>query len=152
VYTFAHDEAQSLAVWAVDKLTPDEWGQHCDHMRQVARWSTTTQRRAAIIIIPGNAFDRPDAVRRAELTRLTNAPGYDPFLALITPNVAARGIVTLFKWVQTKPRWVLETFPDTVSGLVWLEECRGEALPALHAMTADVMIRARRAGLRAACK
>jgi hypothetical protein len=152
MYTFAHDEALSIGVWVVDKPTPDEWAQHFEHLRQLARWSPANGRRAAIMLVPGSAFDRPDALRRAELARLTAAPGYDPFIALVTPNAAARGLLTVLRWMQPRPRWELEPFADTESALGWLEGRRGGALPALRAMTTEVLGRARRAGLKASIR
>lgn len=150
MYSFSHDEAASLAVWVLDRPEPDDWKAHFGHMRDVARWSTRNKQRAAVVIVPGGAFDRPDALGRAELSRLSEAPGYDPFLALVTPNVAARGMVTMIKWLQMRPRWELEPFGDVAGALDWLEQRRGEPLPGLRIMVERTLRQARDRGLRIA--
>lgn len=150
MYSFAHDEANSLAVWVVDRLDADEWQLHFEHLRSLAQWSTRTKRRAAVVLVPGNAFDRPNALIRAELARLSGAVGYDPFLAIVTPNVAARGLLTMLQWVQRRPRWELEAFGDVASALYWLERRRGQPLPGLRIMVDRTLRRARDSGLRIA--
>jgi hypothetical protein len=150
MYSFAHDEANALAVWVVDHLDAEEWQLHFDHLRELAQWSTRTKRRAAVVLVPGNAFDRPNALIRAELARLSEVAGDDPFLALVTPNVAARGLLTMIQWVQRRPRWELEDFGDASAALYWLERRRGAPLPALRIMVDRTLRRAREHRLRVA--
>src|ERR1700743_896120 len=116
MYLHRHDERAGLAIWLFDKATDVEWEAHFAHLRPLPPWAKPGGRRVAAILITKD-FDRPDAKRRAELARLTEAPGYDPYVAFVSANVAVRAMLTMFSWVQKTPRYEMDFFATTIDAV-----------------------------------
>ena len=134
MYMSAHDERRGLAVWSISSMTDAEWDLHFEDMARITTWPRPAARRAAVLLLLGGAFARPDAKKRLRLAEASDAPGYDPFLAIVTQNPVARGVLTVLSWTHTKPKYVVSIFGDTPSARAWLEEKRGEALPEIGAL------------------
>jgi hypothetical protein len=138
VYLHRHDNREALAIWAfLGGVTGAEWDQHFAHLRDIATWSTKTGRRAACVLLAPD-FDPPDAKRRRELATLTDAAGYDPFVAFVSPNAAIRAVLTVFKWVQKTPKYEMDFFPDTKEAVHWLGTKRGGPLDRLDRLVMEV--------------
>ncbi|AKF08270.1 hypothetical protein [Sandaracinus amylolyticus] len=148
MYVHAHDPVRGLAVWYFRDATDEDWAQHFAHLDEIATWSRTTGKRAACVLVVGR-FDVPDAKRRAELAWHTEQPGYDPYVAFIAPNAAVRGALTVMSWLQKKPRFESGFVSSPEEAQAWLEERRGEPLPALGRMIDGVLARAGHAAPRA---
>jgi hypothetical protein len=144
MYLRRHDERAGAAVWLFDNANQDEWVAHFADLRQIAAWAKPAGRRVAAVLIFRD-FDRPDAKARAELARLTEAPGYDPYVAFVSANFAVRAMLTMFSWVQKAPRYEMDYFGTTAQALSWLEGRRG-ALGALQALIEEVRQEYRRSG------
>jgi hypothetical protein len=144
MYLHRHDEDGKLAVWLFDKATEQEWEAHFEHLKQLAAWPASRGKRAACVLISG-AFDRPTTRQRVTLARLTEAPGYDPYVAFVMPNLAVRSVLTMMGWVQKAPRYEMSFFPGTAEGLTWLHEKRSDARPGLQAMVDAVLEEQRKA-------
>jgi hypothetical protein len=138
MYVHRHDSQEAVAVWSFNRTTPEEWDEHFGHLREVATWSRATAKRAACLLIGGKDFDRPDAKRRQELAQLTEAPGYDPYVAFVTPNTALRAVLTVFKWVQKAPKYEMDFFGSSSEGVHWLARQRGGRIIVLERMLRDV--------------
>jgi hypothetical protein len=136
MYLERHDERTGAAVWLFDNASAGDWARHFDDLRKVAEWKKPGGRRVAAMLIFRD-FDRPDAKTRAELARLTEAPGYDPHVAFVTANFAVRAMLTMFSWMQKAPRYDMDYFGTTAAGQAWLEGRRG-ALPILETMIREV--------------
>jgi hypothetical protein len=136
MYLERHDERAGAAVWLFDNADPEDWANHFADLRKVAEWTKPGGRRAAAMLIIRD-FDRPDPMTRAELARLTEAPGYDPYVAFISPNFAVRAMLTMFSWVQKTPRYEMDYFGTTDEAIVWLEGRRA-ALPVLRGLVRDL--------------
>jgi hypothetical protein len=136
MYLDRHDERSGAAVWLFDNASADDWARHFAHLRKLAEWKKPAGRRVAAVLIFRD-FDRPDAKTRAELARLTEAPGYDPHVAFVTANFAVRAMLTMFSWMQKAPLYEIDYFGTTSEGLTWLEGRRG-TLPALQTMIRDL--------------
>jgi hypothetical protein len=94
MYLSRHDERDALAVWFFHRSTSAAWDEHVGDVLSVGGWSRACGKRGAVVPITSD-FTRPDAVRRAELTRLTEAPGYASYVGFVSPNAALRRILTL---------------------------------------------------------
>lgn len=136
MYLYKHSEQESLAVWVFAEASGEEWDLHFEHLRQVATWSTKTGKRAATMII-SRGEKGLNARRRAELVRLTEAPGYDPYVAFVTLNVPLRAALTMFGWIQKAPRYEMNIFSRSDDAFAWLEKKRGTSLPSLAEMLAE---------------
>jgi hypothetical protein len=136
MYLWRHDERAGLAVWLFDNASQDDWQAHFADLRTITSWAKPAGRRVAAILIFRD-FDRPDAKCRAELARLTEAPGYDPYVAFVSANFAVRAMLTMFSWVQKAPRYDMDYFGTTAEALSWLEGRRG-AVGALQAMVKEL--------------
>jgi hypothetical protein len=138
VYLHRHDSKEALAIWAMaGQVTGAEWDQHFTHLRDVATWSTKTGKRAACVLLAVD-FAHPDAKRRRDLALLTDAPGYDPFVAFVSANAAVRAVLTVFKWVQRAPKYEMDFFPNTKEAVRWLKTQRGGQLTAIDRMVREV--------------
>lgn len=131
MYLHHHDEPTSCAIWIFHNPIAADWEAHFDHLRTLATWSGKTGKRAATILI-APTVDRPDAKQRTQLSRLTEAPGYDPYVAFVTPSAALRAVLTMFGWVQKAPRYEMNFFGSSDAGVRWLEDKRGERLGSLQ--------------------
>lgn len=131
MYMSAHDEHRALAVWSLSSMSDAEWKHHFDDMARLTTWQKPMARRPAVLLLLGGGFSRPDAKKRLRLAEASDAPGYDPYLAIVTQNPVARGLLTVLSWTHTKPKYVVSVFGDTASARAWLEEQRGEPLPEL---------------------
>lgn len=138
MYLHRHDDEGRLAIWLFDKSTSEEWDAHFEHLKQLAAWPPSNGKRAAAMLI-ARTFDRPNAERRVELARLTEAAGYDPYVAFVTANLAARSVLTMMGWVQKAPRYEMSFFPGTNEALTWLETKRGGSRVRLQAMVDAVL-------------
>ncbi len=138
MYLHRHDERAGLALWLFQGARDEDWEAHFAHLRQIAEWPKPGGRRVAAILVTKD-FDRPDAKRRAELARLTDMPGYDPYVAFVSPNVAVRAMLTMFSWVQKAPRYEMDFFSSTQQALSWLEIKRGSKL-ALETMIRELRL------------
>jgi hypothetical protein len=138
MYIHRHDESQALAVWFFDSVSGAEWDQHFEHLRQVATWTGKTGKRACCLLVVGKSFERPDAMRRASLTALTEAPGYNPYVAFVSPNTALRAILTMFSWFQKAPKYEMEFFATAAEGTKWLDQNRGGGIGRLTSMLREV--------------
>lgn len=143
MYIHRHDAHEGVAVWLFDRTTVEEWELHFEHLRELATWSNRTGKRACTMIL-NRHFERPDAVRRAELAKCTEAPGYDPYVAFVAPNAAMRAVLTMFTWVQKAPKYELDFFATSRDGATWLEAKRGARLERLHEFLAQIRVDARR--------
>jgi hypothetical protein len=148
MYISDHDPQRSLAVWVFDSATPAEWEVHFQHLRELTTWSTRTGQRAAVLFI-NKSFDMPSTELRAQLTDLTGRPGYDPYVAFVTPNKTMMTVLTLFSWFQKKPRYETRFVSNVEAGLAWLEEKRGGPLNALREMVRQAQHRTEEAVDRA---
>jgi len=137
MYVHRHDANEALAIWVFQQSTPEEWDRHFEHLREVATWSNKSGRRGAAMLVARD-FSRPDSKRRAELARLTEAAGYDPFVAFVSPSAALRAVLTMFGWVQKAPRYEMDFFGTSDAALRWLEKKRGGSLTKMQAMLEDV--------------
>ena len=137
MYVHRHDANDALAIWVFQNSTPEEWDEHFAHLRDVATWSNKTGRRGATMLVARD-FSRPDSKRRAELARLTEAMGYDPYVAFVSPSAALRTVLTMFGWVQKAPRYEMDFFGSSDAALRWLEKKRGASLSKLQAMLTDI--------------
>jgi hypothetical protein len=138
MYIYRHDESHALAVWAVERMTNEEWDLHFEHVRSLLKWYSKTGKRPGCMIIIGPNFERPDAKRRTTLAQLTDAPGFNSFVALIQPNTALRAILTTFRWLHKTPKHEYVAFATSAEGTKWLEARRGEPLPQHRQMLAEV--------------
>jgi hypothetical protein len=142
VYVSAHDEREKLAVWVVGSLTAEEWERHFADLRELAGWSKRGSKRAAVVLVLTNAFDRGDAKSRATLAELTEADGYDPFIAVVTKNPFARSVLTVLMWLQSKPSYEIKFHGAADDALDWLERCRREPVDKLRGMLDRAMAEA----------
>jgi hypothetical protein len=145
MYLHRHDESGRLAVWLFDKSSSKEWDEHFEHLKALAGWSAKGGPRAVAVLIAG-AFARPDAHHRVELARLTEAPGYDPYVAFVMPNLAVRSVLTMMGWVQRAPRYEMSFVASTDEALTWLDARRGDTRLRLQAMVDAVLEEQRQAG------
>jgi hypothetical protein len=145
MYLHRHDEVGKLAVWLFDKTSPQEWEAHFEHLKQLAAWPQGRGGRAAAVLIAAS-FDRPNAKHRVELARLTEAPGYDPYVAFVTPNLAVRSVLTMMGWVQKAPQYEMSFFANTDEALTWLHGRRNDTRIRLQAMVDAVLEEHRKAG------
>jgi hypothetical protein len=136
MYLHRHDADDALAIWALHESTPQDWDEHFHHIRDVATWSGKTGKRANVILVARD-FSRPDAKRRAELARLTEAPGYNPHVAFVSPSAALRTVLTMFGWVQKAPKYEMDFFGSSAAAANWLEKRRGDGVR-LRAMLTDL--------------
>jgi len=143
MYIHRHDVPEAVAVWLFDRPTVEEWELHFEHLRELATWSDRTGKRACAMIL-NHHFERPDAVRRAELAKCTEAPGYDPFVAFVAPNAAMRAVLTMFTWVQKTPKYELDFVATSRDGVTWLEEKRGARLEKLREFLTEIRVDFRR--------
>jgi hypothetical protein len=125
MYCHRHDANEGLAVWAMGAASQAEWELHFTHLREVATWSRRLGKRAACMLLSLKDFDRPDARTRQELAKLTELPGYDPFVAFVSPNTAVRATLTMFKWVQKTPQYEMDFFATSGEAIQWLARKRG---------------------------
>lgn len=137
MYLHRNDAQESLAVWVFADATPAEWDLHFEHLRHVATWSAKTGKRTAALLV-SRGEKGLDARRRAELVRLTEAPGYDPYVAFVTLNVPLRAALTMFGWIQKAPRYEMSIFSRSNDAFAWLEKKRESSLPTLATMLAEV--------------
>ena len=128
------DASRGLAVFRMGGPSVKEWEEHFLDLDEVARWSSRLGFRAAIIVAPGAGFELPDARRRAELSKRTTQPGYDPYVALLHPNGVARGLLTMLQWMRGNGGSDHQPFGTELEALTWLEKQRGEPLPELRSM------------------
>ena len=141
MYYFEHDPNQSLAIWYFHKPVAADWTLHFEHLRALTRYSATTGKRCAALMIT-RSFDMPDADQRTTLTQITGSPGYDPLVAFVAPNTMLKTLLNLFSWFQKKPAYTMEFVDSISSGLAWLEAQRGTPLPRLREMASLVLKRA----------
>lgn len=137
MYIHRHAADDALAVWVFQASTPQEWDAHFEHLREVATWSGKAGRRGATMLIARD-FSRPDAQRRTELAQLTEAAGYDPYVAFVSPSAALRAVLTMFGWVQKAPRYEMDFFGSSEGALGWLEKKRGGSLEKMRSMLTDI--------------
>ncbi|AKU95549.1 hypothetical protein AKJ09_02213 [Labilithrix luteola] len=137
MYLHRHDAEDARAVWVFEQSSPEEWDAHFEHLRDLATWSGKTGKRATAILIARD-FSRPDSKRRAELARLTEAPGYNPHVAFVSPSAALRTVLTMFGWVQKAPKYEMDFFGTSTSATQWLDKRRPGDSKKLHAMLADI--------------
>jgi hypothetical protein len=97
------------------------------------------------VLIAGS-FARPDASHRGELARLTEAPGYDPYVAFVMPNLAVRSVLTMMGWVQKAPKYEMSFVASTDEALIWLQTRRNDSRIRLQAMVDAVLEEHRKAG------
>jgi hypothetical protein len=145
MYLYRHDEHAAFAVWVFDRGTPEEWDLHLQHVSMVSAWPRRIGKRTAAVLALAD-FARPNAARRAELVRITNTPGYDPYLAFIMPSRAARALLTILGWVHKAPQYEIAFHGNSTDALAWLESKRGEELPGLRNMVAELLTEYRRTG------
>ncbi len=138
MYLHRHDESGRLAVWLFDKSSSKEWDEHFEHLKALSGWSAKGGPRAAAVLIAGS-FARPDSHHRVELARLTEAPGYDPYVAFVMPNLAVRSVLTMMGWVQKAPKYEMSFVASTADALTWLDTRRRDARIGLQAMIDAVL-------------
>jgi hypothetical protein len=145
MYLHRRDEVGKLAVWLFDKASPQEWDTHFEHLEQIAAWPQGRGDRAATVLIAAS-FDRPNAKQRAELARVTEAPGFDCYVAFVTPNLALRSVLTMLGWVHKAPKYEIGFFANTDEALIWLHGRRNDVRIRLEAMVDAVLEEHRKAG------
>jgi hypothetical protein len=149
MYISESDPTRSLAVWVFGSATVPEWEHHFEELRDLATWSEKVGRRTAALLI-NRTFEMPSAELRAKLTELTALPGYDPYVAFVAANRTMMTVLTLFSWFQKRPRYEIQFVSSVDAGLAWLEQKRGEKLPALRTLAKTAQRRAAESGGRAA--
>lgn len=138
MYVSRVDTDEVVALWVFEESTPEEWDAHLrDLARYIASFKASGRRGASLII--ARDFSRPATEHRAELTRLTDLPEFNPFVAFVNPNAALRAVLAMFGWMQKAPRYELDFFGSSAAGLAWLEKKRGTKLPQLSSFHSEVL-------------
>lgn len=137
MYLHRHDAKDARAIWIFEQSTPEEWDSHFEHLRELTTWSAKAGKRATAILVARD-FARPDAKRRAELARLTEANGYDPHVAFVSPSAALRTVLTMFGWVQKAPKYEMDFFGTCAAATQWLDKKRPGDSTKLQSMLADI--------------
>ncbi len=138
MYYCEYNLARSLGVWIFqgNAISPSEWDAHFADIRTLIAGHKTRTTRPAVLLLMLGGTDRPDALKRQELSALTSASGYNPYLALVSRNPLVRGAFSALRWLQKTPNYEGDVFAETAQALSWLETKRGEKLPELLAMSA----------------
>ena len=138
MYVSRVDTDELVALWVFDESTPEEWDAHLrDLATYIASFKGSGRRGASLII--ARDFSRPATGHRAELTRLTDLPEFDPFVAFVNPNAALRAVLAMFGWMQKAPRYEIDFFGSSGAGLAWLEKKRGMKLNKLTSFHEEVV-------------
>ncbi len=136
MYLYRHDERAGLAVWLLDKATNADLEAHFVHLRRIPTWATEGGRRVAAVLIT-NDFARPEARLRTELGRLIGTPGYNPYVAFVSPNVVVRAMLRMFLSFLKERHYETGFFASTAGALAWLDLKRGGTF-ALAGMIRDL--------------
>lgn len=139
MYFHRHNETEGLAVWYFYHQTVTDFDVSLEHARTLATWHAKIGKRAAVVLFPGD-FKRPDAQRRAELIRVTESPGYNPYIAFVAPNAVVRTLLSMFGWLQKSPKYEMNFVGSAEQGVAWLESQRGTKLDLLSKMIQEVAV------------
>lgn len=133
-YQARHDDVECTALWDLrgSAMSDREWTRHFADMSEIATWSAKRSLRPAVILFISDRWASPDAEQRAKLAQASGAPTYDPYLAIVTRNVVARGVLRVLNWLTERPSYEAQVFADEQEALAWLEAKRGLRLVALR--------------------
>ncbi len=109
-----------------------DWERHLEDMRAVALLSERSAARPAVILFVPERWAMPDADQRAKLAQASSHAGYNPYLAIVTRNPLARGVLRVLTWLNESPRYDAQVFAEETEALAWLEAKRGQPLVSLR--------------------
>lgn len=138
-YHAKHDQHECVALWDLrgTAMSDAEWTQHFRDMSTIATWTAQRGARPAVMLLVPDRWVSPSAEQRATLAQASGAATYDPFLAIVTNNPIARGVLRVLNWLTEHPHYEAEVFSDVQTALAWLEDKRNAKLPTLRKWVHD---------------
>lgn len=133
-YVSRTDTTDACVLWdfRATSILSRDWERHLEDMRAVALSSERTTVRPAVMLFVPERWAMPDADQRTKLAQASGHPGYNPFLAIVTRNPLARGVLRVLTWLNENPRYDAQVFAEASDALAWLEGKRGQPLPTLR--------------------
>lgn len=132
-YHSLHSYAERSALWDLRgiAMSDADWTRHFSDMAEITTWGKEAPRPAVMLFVP-ERWVGLDADQRARLAQATSAATYNPYVAIVTRNVVARGVLRVLNWLTEKPHYEAQLFADPQEALAWLEEKRAAKLVALR--------------------
>lgn len=133
-YTSSIDRDAACALWDLrgTRMSEREWSAHLADMNEITTLRPRTGLRPAVMLFIPNQWVNIEADERARLAAAAGHPGYDPDLAIVTRNIAARGVLRVLTWLNENPRYEAQVFATPAEGLAWLEARRGAPIAPLR--------------------
>lgn len=133
-YRSSIDRDAACALWDLrgTSMSEREWSLHLADMNAITTLRPRTGKRPAVMLFIPDRWINIDAEQRARLAAATAQAGYDPFLAIVTRSVAARGVLRVLNWLNENPRYEAEVFAGASEALSWLEARRGAPIVSLR--------------------
>lgn len=137
MFTSAYDLAHGAAVWLLsgDHNTDEDYE---SYLRSVHRLLDKVQGRdkpAAILVVDaGNP--PPSATWRKRIAEETEGIGEGALYAIVSPSRVVRSTVTAINWFRPAP-YEVKTFAHFEDAVAWIEERRGQRVPAFRQLLAE---------------
>lgn len=133
-YASSLDRDAACALWDLrgTRMSEREWSAHLADMNEITTLRRRTGLRPAVMLFIPNQWVNIEADERARLAAAAGHAAYDPYLAIVTRNIAARGVLRVVTWLNENPRYEAQVFATAAEGLAWLEAKRGAPITPLR--------------------
>ncbi|MCP4503547.1 MAG: hypothetical protein GY822_26750 [Deltaproteobacteria bacterium] len=116
----------------------DDFAKHIEELRIAVHEAQQQDIRLASVVMLPFGHPIPSAKWRAAVSKFMTEEGFDPDMAVITRNPAIRGVLTAISWTTSSHAVQFKIFPNEEAGLLWLEDHRGQSLPALREIVLEM--------------